>query len=177
MRPPGLPGSRAGVPRRGASRLAVAGPPGGPGRLRAPRRRAAQRPESGAVTVFAVLVIPAMLLTAALIVDGGLGVDAQLRAVSEAQEAARAGAQAINLAVYRQTGQVVLIPAQAIAGAGAYLAATGDTGTVSVSGDAITVTVTRRQPAELLRIAGITALTAHGTATATAEHGVLVPGG
>jgi len=44
------------------------------------------------------------MLVAGLVIDGGLGLAAEVRATDEAQSAARAGAQAIDLAAYRQAG-------------------------------------------------------------------------
>jgi len=45
----------------------------------------------------------ALILVAGLVLDGGLTLAARERALDKAQQAARAGAQAINLATYRQT--------------------------------------------------------------------------
>ena len=55
----------------------------------------------------------ALVLMIGLVLDGGLTLAARERALGEAQEAARAGAQAVNLATYRQDGDLVLDPAQA----------------------------------------------------------------
>ena len=59
----------------------------------------------------------ALVLMIGLVLDGGLTLAARERALGEAQEAARAGAQAVNLATYRQDGNLVLDPAQAEADA------------------------------------------------------------
>jgi hypothetical protein len=136
-----------------------------------PRRR---RPASdaGQITAFVVVMLAALILLAGLVLDGGLTLDARERALGEAQEAARAGAQAINLALYRQDGKLVLIPGQAAADARAYLASTATTGTASVTGNAVTVTVTIVQPMQILDAAGLHAITVHATATATPELGI-----
>ena len=76
----------------------------------------------------------ALVLMIGLVLDGGLTLAARERALGEAQEAARAGAQAVNLAIYRQDGDLVLNPAQAAADADAYLASIGATGTATATG-------------------------------------------
>lgn len=128
------------------------------------RRRPAAG-DAGQITAFAVVMMAALILLAGLALDGGLTLSARERALGEAQEAARAGAQAINLAVYRQDGKLVLTPGQAVADARAYLARIGATGTASVTGNVVTVTVTIVQPMQILDAAGLRAVTVHATAT------------
>ena len=94
------------------------------------RLRSRLRDEEGMVTAFVVIFTFALLLLAGLVIDGGLTLAARVQAIDEAQAAARAGAQAINLPLFRSTGQVVLDPSQARQAAESYLAATGHTGTV-----------------------------------------------
>lgn len=132
--------------------------------------------EAGMVTAFVVIFTSALILLAGLVFDGGLTLAAKVQAIDEAQAAARAGAQALDLASYRATGQAVLDPVAATADAEAYLAATGHTGTVTVAGDQVTVTVRISQPTQILGIAGIGSLTVSGTGTARAEQGVTGPG-
>jgi len=125
--------------------------------------------EDGMVTAFVVVFTLALLLMAGLVFDGGLTLAAKVQAIDDAQAAARAGAQAIDLSTYRATGQITLDPAQATTDADNYLAAAGHTGTVQVNGDQVTVTVSITQPMQILSIAGIDQLTVTGTGTATAE--------
>jgi len=127
--------------------------------------------EEGTVTAFVVIFTLALVLLAGLVLDGGLTLAAKVQAIDDAQAAARAGAQAIDITTYRATGQVTLDPAQASADAQAYLAAAGDTGTVAVLGDQVTVTVTISQPMQILSLVGVRQLTVSGTGTATAEQG------
>jgi Flp pilus assembly protein TadG len=134
--------------------------------LRDPERR-----EDGMVTAFTVIIVTALVLFAGLALDGGLALDSRIKAIDEAQEAARAGAQALNVATYRSSGQAVLDPSAAVGAANAYLAGTGDAGTVSVNGTVVTVMVTRSQHTRILSIIGIGSMTAHETASATAEQG------
>ncbi len=126
-------------------------------------------PEAGMVTAFVVIFTVALLVMAGLVLDGGLALSAKVRAIDDAQAAARAGAQAINIALYRSTGQITLDPAEASADAEQYLAQAGQSGTVTVNGDQVTVTITVTQPTQLLPLAGIHHLTVSGSGTATAE--------
>jgi len=125
--------------------------------------------ESGMVTAFVVIFTPALLLMAGLVLDGGLALAAKVQAIDDAQAAARAGAQAIDIPTYRASGQITLDPAQATADAQHYLAVAGHTGTVSVNGEQVTVTVTITQATQILSLAGIDHLTETGTGTAAAE--------
>jgi hypothetical protein len=130
------------------------------------------RDEAGTVTAFVVIFTFALLLLAGLVIDGGLTLAAKVQAIDEAQAAARAGAQAINIPLFRSTGQVVLDPAAATQAAQAYLERTGNTGTVKVDGDDVSVTVSFTQPMQILSIAGLGHLTVTGSGSALAEHGV-----
>jgi hypothetical protein len=127
------------------------------------------------VTAFVVVLTAGLLLLGGLVLDGGLALAGKVRAIDEAQEAARAGAQQIDLAVYRGQNRVVLDPARAVAAAQRYLAGTGDTGTISVAGDNVTVTVTHRQPTQLLRLAGVNSLRVTGHANVRLRHGITTP--
>ena len=57
-----------------------------------------RRDETGSITPFVVIVSLAIILLAALVVDGGRQLNAKGRAIAYAQEAARAGAQGIDVA-------------------------------------------------------------------------------
>ena len=128
-------------------------------------------PESGMVTAFVVIFTVAMIVMAGLVLDGGLALSAKVQAIDDAQAAARAGAQALNIPLYRSTGQITLDPAQATADAERYLANAGHSGTVQVTGEQVIVTVTISQPTQILSLAGIDHITVSGTGTATAEQG------
>ena len=99
----------------------------------------------------------------------GLALAAKVGAIDDAQAAARAGAQAIDIPLYRATGQMTLDPQAADADAERYLASTGRTGTVTVAGDQVTVTVSVTQPTQILSIVGIDSIGVSGTGSATAE--------
>ncbi|SMD23925.1 pilus assembly protein TadG-related protein [Lentzea albidocapillata] len=128
--------------------------------------------EHGRVTAFVVIIAVAALLFAGLVLDGGLALAAKVRAIGEAQEAARAGAQEIDLAAYRADGSLRLAPQQASAAARNYLAAAGHSGTVSVNGNTINVTVTINERTRLLGLAGIGSITVTGAGQAQPQRGI-----
>lgn len=136
------------------------------------RTRQLHRDQSGRVTAFVIIMVTAILLFAGLVLDGGLALAAKVRAVGEAQEAARAGAQEIDLTAYRATGTLRLLPQQASAAARNYLAAAGHSGSVSVAGNTVNVTVTISQPTELLGLIGIGSITVTGSGQAQPQRGI-----
>lgn len=131
--------------------------------------------ERGQVAAFLVVAMTGLLALVGLVLDGGLALAAKTEAIGVAQEAARAGAQHLDLAAYRADGTVTLDPDAATAAAHDYLDAADATGTVTVTGATIAVTVTATHPTQLLSIVGITTLTVDGTGSAQARHGVTSP--
>ena len=123
------------------------------------------------VTAFVVIFTLALLAMAGLVLDGGLALAAKVHAIDDAQAAARAGAQAIDIPLYRSTGTITLDPAQAVADAQGFLAAAGEHGSASVAGETVTVNVTITQPTQILSIVGVDQLTVSGTGSATAQQG------
>lgn len=128
--------------------------------------------ERGSVTVFVVVLTMALMLVGGLILDGGFTLAAQRRAFNEADAAARAGAQAVDLDALRATGAVQLDPAAATALAELYLAGTGHRGTVRVDGDVVCVTVSFHQPMAILGAVGVGPLEINGEGEARAVSGV-----
>jgi hypothetical protein len=124
------------------------------------------------VTAFVVVLTTGILALAGLTLDGGLALAATVQANGQAEAAARAGAQAIDLTAYRGSGTVRLVPAQAVASAQAHLAAANATGTVTISGDTVAVTVTATQNTQLLGLIGIGSLQVHGQGSAHPQPGV-----
>ena len=112
------------------------------------------------------------MLLAGLSVDGGRIIGAREQAWDEAQEAARAGADALSVADLRGQGETVVEVAAAQEAVANYMAATGDTAVVTVSaGDMVTVTVTSVVQPYLLSLVDINTVSVTGTATAQAEEG------
>ena len=127
-------------------------------------RRVDLRDDRGSVTVWAISATVACVLIIGLVVDGGTMLRARSDAFALASSAARAGAQELDSAAAVQ-GLTVLDPVAAERAALDYLAAHGATGTVAITDETITVTVTSATSLQLLRLAG--AETASFTATST----------
>jgi Flp pilus assembly protein TadG len=117
--------------------------------------------ERGSLTLFAVVLAFGLLAMAGLVIDGGTKLTAQRRANHLAEQAARAGAQSVDLATVR-AGQPALHPASARAAAARYLAATGHRGRITVGTDTVEVTVADRQPTVVLGLLGIQHLNVTG---------------
>lgn len=125
------------------------------------------------MTAFVVVLTIGILALAGLTLDGGLALAAKVKANGEAEAAARAGSQAIDLNAYRNTGTLQLVPALAVADAQTYLATVDASGTVTISGDTVTVTITASQHTQLLGMVGISSLTVHGQGSAHPQRGVV----
>lgn len=120
------------------------------------------------MTGFAVIMVIAVLALAGLVLDGGLAVAAKADAFADAQSAARAGAQRLDLALYRATGQVSLDPIAAATAARAWLASAGVTGTVTATPEQVRVEAIQVADTQLLALVGVDSITVHATATAVA---------
>ena len=125
------------------------------------------------LTMYVAIITVGLLVLCGLVVDGGYVRAGRRRAIDEANGAARAGAESLAPADYRAAGGVVdLDPAGAEAAAQDFLAATGHAGTVTVSGDQVTVETSFGQPTALLGIIGIRTVTVRGRGQARAVQGV-----
>lgn len=133
------------------------------------------RADEGRVSAFVVTLTVAILVLAGLTLDGGLALAAKVRANGQAEAAARAGAQAIDLETYRATSQVRLVPARAVARAQHYLANVDAAATVRVAGDTVTVTITTSQPTQLLGLIGIGSITVTASGQAQPQRGISGP--
>ncbi|RAG86211.1 hypothetical protein DN069_07595 [Streptacidiphilus pinicola] len=121
------------------------------------------------MTAFTVVVLTGLLLFLGITADLGQALAAKVQALGEAQDAARAGAQALDLSALRSSGTVRLLPDGAAQDARAYLARVGVPGTVTVGADTVSVSVTQTVSTHLLTLVGITSLTVHAGTTAHAE--------
>lgn len=108
--------------------------------------------EQGSITAFVAVVAVALVMVAGMAYDGGQVIAAQAAARSDADKAARAGAQEIDLTHLRSTGETVLDAALAEAAALSYLERAGSTGTATIDGASITVTVSITQPMRILPV-------------------------
>lgn len=128
--------------------------------------------DEGAVTLFVVVLAAALLAMAGLVIDGGYALAARQEASSVAEQAARAGADAISQASLHSRGPLHLDPAAARRAAESYLATTGHEGQTTVAGDAVTVTVRITRPTAILSAIGIADLSSTATATASGITGI-----
>ncbi|MBQ0926685.1 pilus assembly protein TadG-related protein [Saccharopolyspora endophytica] len=119
------------------------------------RWRALAGDEHGRVTAFVVVITTACLLFAGLVLDGGLALAAKTQAIGHAQQAARAGAQELDLAAYRAGGQPQLEPGKAQTAARRYLGAVGATGTVTADATTVRVHVDAQQRTQILGLIGL----------------------
>lgn len=134
------------------------------------RAKLADGDDRGQITAFVVGTFVTLWLFAGIVVDGGLALAGKAQALDVAQEAARSGAQQLDVGRLRRgDDDVRLVRTEAAAAARAHVASTGDRGSVSVKGDAVTVQVTHQQPTQILQMIGLRTLTVHATGTAHAE--------
>ena len=129
------------------------------------------RGERGSVTLFLVLMMPALIIgCAGLAYDGGGIVATKRQAMNDAEQAARAGAQGVATEALRDSGSQRLDAARAEAAALDYLARIGRSGTVEVDGDAVRVTVSITRPMVILPLGAVTVT---GVAEARTVRGLL----
>lgn len=127
------------------------------------------RDERGSITAFVAVVATALVLVAGMAYDGGQVIAAHNAARNDAERAARAGAQQIDIDHLRATnGEPILDATAAEQAAVDFLERSGATGTASVSGASITVTVTAVQSMLILPGADRTIVVSE-TATAVDE--------
>lgn len=132
--------------------------------------------DGGRISTFLAVLVLGVLAVAGAGIDGGQALAAQKRAYVMATDAARTGAQQIDLALYRNTGNAVLDPAAAQAAAHARLEQTGTVGQANATTTEVTVTVWNTQPTALWSLIGIPEITVSATATAQLRHGITTPG-
>ena len=135
-----------------------------------------RREETGSTSVFAICVAAVLMLLAGLCVYGGRVLNARATLTDTAEQAARAGAQKVQLGGLRQSGAVTLDPAAARAAATTYLASTGSAGAASASvtttGDTVTVTAEEDVPTFMLSLVGMSTVHITVTGSAEAESGI-----
>ena len=138
------------------------------------RHRPSPRPrpplgDQGSMSLFYAVAILAIFLVLGLVVDGGGDLKAAARADSLAEEAARAGGEQIDPAQAIPGTAIVVAPAAAQQAAASYLQQAGVQGSVTVSPDGKTLSVTVHSTyhttfASLLGYSSLP-ITGHGTAT------------
>jgi Flp pilus assembly protein TadG len=133
--------------------------------------------EDGAVSILVVGLATALLMVAGLLYDGGQILSARREAFAVADNAARAGAQALDIGALRAGDTTRLEPVAAIAAAHGYLDRVGATGSVMIDGDRVEVVVSTTVDMHLLDAVGLDTRTVTGTGHARAVRGVTGPGG
>jgi hypothetical protein len=125
--------------------------------------------DDGSLTVFVVIVFVGLMMFAGIVADGGAALDAKVHALHAASEAARMGAQEMDLLTYHRTGRRVLDPGDADAAARRFLTSVNAEGTVTATTDSVTVHAMTRHETWLLSLVGIDTLTMTADATAKPE--------
>jgi Flp pilus assembly protein TadG len=141
--------------------------------LRGRKARVAANAERGAVMFWVIPVMLGLVAMAGLVVDGGNAIAARQHAADLAQQAARAGADALSPDSLHaaEPSQLTADPGAATTAAEKILAAGGVAGTVTIDGDSVTVSVTVHQQTQILSAFGLSAVSGSATSTATALHG------
>lgn len=123
--------------------------------------------DRGSATVWMIGVTFATFLMVGLVIDGGVMLRARSDAFSLAASAARVGAQQLDGDAAVE-GQAVLDPVRAEAAALDYLASRGVTGSVTVEGDIVRVSVSTTAHLQILSLAGASTATFDAAAEAHA---------
>lgn len=129
-----------------------------------------RRGERGTATVFVVGMAAVLLASAGLVIDGGKAINARMKLADDVEQAARLGANQIDIAAVRANGGVVrLDPVAAQSEAQGYISSRGYDGTgVVVNGDAVTVGARDTVPTAMLQLVGVSSFDISATATARA---------
>lgn len=132
-------------------------------------RFARPRDESGAAAVFVIGVTLVMLACAGLVLDGGQALNARMRLADDLEQAARAGAQQIDVIHLREHGVVRLDSGAAEARAAGFIGSSGYTDVrVRVDREEITVSAKDSVDTDLLSLIGIQRFDVKASATSQA---------
>lgn len=127
------------------------------------------RTETGAATVFVVGFAVMLLACAGLVIDGGNAINARMKLADDVEQAARAGASAIDVDHLRSSNDLRLDPAEARSRAVSYMGSIGYADVnASVGQDTVTVGARDTVPTALLQLVGIGTFDISATATAEA---------
>lgn len=129
------------------------------------------RRERGGATIFVLSMSLVLMLCAGLVVDGGMGINARMRVADDAEQAARAGANAVNVDQLRSGGSLAVDPGLAQLYAQDFLNARGyPAAQFSITVNANTVAIEVRDTSEttFLKLIGINEYPVTARATATA---------
>jgi hypothetical protein len=129
--------------------------------------------DDGAVTLYVVLTVTALMAAFGFVVDVGGATVAKGKAIHNAYAAARAGAEAMSNESFVTTGRVLADPVAARRAALIYLTRVGAArdATVTVSGATVRVDVRVVQRTGVLSMFGLDQITVTGDGSATAVYG------
>lgn len=130
--------------------------------------------DAGSVTLFFVVAALALFAMIGLVVDGGTKIRAAQQADALAEEAARAGGQAITVPAAIRGDSTLAEPSQAVQAAQSYLQDNDIAGSVQVTdgGRSIVVRVSVTRPTVFLGLVGVASMTVGGHAQARLVRGV-----
>lgn len=132
-----------------------------------------QHQERGAATIFVIGMSVVLLVCGGLVIDGGLAINARMRAADDAEQAARVAADSIDEGLLRTEGTIVINQDLANQRAADYLVARGYTpGRYQVTfpvGGGVRVAVQDTTKTTLLQLVQITTFEIDAAATAEPE--------
>lgn len=131
--------------------------------------------ESGAISAMIVTMIVMLFLLAGLVVDGGFALNAREKVYDDAEQAARAAANEIDIEHLRATGEVVILQGAATQRAQQYMSDRGyDPSRVDVDVGAgeVTVWAERTVDTSLLQLILIDEYNVEGQATSRPAVGI-----
>ena len=131
--------------------------------------------DAGMISAFVLAMMLGLFAVLGLGLDPGLALAAKVQAIGQAQQAARAGAQQINLTTYRITGKLQLDPSAAATAAQHFLAIEYAVGQVVVTANTVTVSITAKYRTQLWALIGVDTITVHATGSATPQRGITTP--
>lgn len=143
------------------------------GRERKQRPHAGGGARPGQALLWVAIMLPVFLAIVGLAIDGGALFAARRQAQNAADAAARAGAQEIDIARYRATGEITLDRTMARYVARQYAEGRGESGaTVDTADTQVIVTVSRDVPLSFLKLVGLSRVSIAATAIAQPFYGI-----
>ncbi|PSL06776.1 putative Flp pilus-assembly TadE/G-like protein [Haloactinopolyspora alba] len=142
-------------------------------RLRA--RVGVGRAESGAISAMIITMLLMLFVLAGLVVDGGFALNAREKVYDDAEQAARAAANQIDIEHLRATGEVVIMQAAAVQRAEQYMSERGYAPgrvNVDVGAGEVTVWAERTVDTSLLQLIMIDEYNVEGQATSRPAVGI-----
>lgn len=132
-----------------------------------------RRSERGSATVFLLGFAMVLIVGAGLVVDGGLALNGRQKLADDLEQAARAGANEIDIPLFRDVGVLAVDPGAATEVATEYLTDLGYTDiVVQVDGAEVSVAAKGAVDTAILSLIGIGHFTLGAEATAVPESGI-----